>query len=109
MNVCSYHFERLLGAQQVEHGLQMVLDVAGRVRAGRRQPPVAAALRPAQHHGRALVREVALIEAAKSMTYLLSLTLRMPPSSESVCQRAPRPLRHVSKYASVTDILPQTS
>lgn len=53
------HLERLLGPQQVEHGLQVLLDVApgGAVRAGE-------AVMAGQHQRRALAREVALGQAS---------------------------------------------
>lgn len=53
------HLERVLRAQQVEHGLQVLLDV------GAHAPAASAhAVRRRQHQRRALPREVALAQAA---------------------------------------------
>lgn len=68
----TYHLERLLRAQQVEHGLEVLVDVAGGCGGGgggqgAALPPVPrAAPRPAarQNHRRAFARKVALAEAA---------------------------------------------
>lgn len=61
----TYHFESLLGPQQVEHGLQVLLDVAAALGAVLARPgPRDQTLIGGQHQRRALAREVAFAQAA---------------------------------------------
>lgn len=69
----TYHFESLLGPQQVEHGLQVLLDVAAALGAVLARPgPRDQPLIGGQHQRRALAREVAFAQAATTTPHVQS-------------------------------------